>query len=486
MGTAVQTVFGSLLPSIQATPPQGATSFSSILKLIDGLQYTLYLNGPRLEESEKFLAPFRTNPLEIFGNPFETDEDNLECEASQNFLKEDVSCYFLNNYGEDTMIILAVFIGAVVLKLLMTLKKKWEKFRWLKWFMNVVLFFPARIFNFDFFSEIVDGSQIEMFQSIFLNFKYRQNNKYLNIGLIVSIIFLLLYCIYAWVLFMVGWNKFKISGGQQPIFSSKILKNVEPFVGYLYEDFKSPKELRPIRFVYLIPFLLLCKSAAIQLALVFLAERGMNQVKVIMLFELLFLIISIFFQTKKTKMAAFVNRIVSLCFFLIQIVVLLSSYFSGIIKKSVFGWTLVGIYSVILLIEFIKFLSENAVLLWIVLKYAYFVLRGKNLKKVDEKEEETEERLEPSIFYQESVTYVEMSPITGVKIEKRSKENYNKLKEDKFENNEENQDINKRNPQNNQDWLIDSDIVPEVPFEGLPKKIQTSKQSIVHKLDNNK
>ena len=160
---AVGPAASAISSAISSGTSQGSvSSFRGIMKMIDSLQYLLFENGERIEMSDNFLKPFKQNPLEIFPNPVEIDEDLIECEPDVNFSREGVSCNFLNNYGSSvlTLLLSAGIYGIIrpINWLTAKLKPGSTASKVCLW----VFWLPKKVFTLSFIVEMWDGFQIDL------------------------------------------------------------------------------------------------------------------------------------------------------------------------------------------------------------------------------------------------------------------------------------------------------------------------------------
>ena len=386
----VGTIFGTLVSTTvpgmisgAASGSSGKTKVSSILKLVDALQYTLYLNGPYIKESEGFLEPFKENPIEVVPNLFETDETGLDCETVSGFGKEEVSCLILNNVGQEITLLLLVAVACVLMKLLLLGETRWNKIKGVGFVINVLLFFPKRLLRFELFLELLDGSQIDLLLASYVSFRHYSPNKKLNLGLFVAVLIFAVYLAYGWLLWAIGARKRAEFRGGNPKPLGKLAAGLFGAMECLWEDLPSDEVLREKHFLFLMPFFLLLKNFSIHFFLVLLAGRGMNQVKLILIIELIYLYIAIRHPHMKSPWSIFEYRLFSFMMASIQLTVLLSDYLKKHADLSTFGFILVGEYSVLLLVELGKFLVENVALVWLLFKYISHVLRGRPLQEFE-------------------------------------------------------------------------------------------------------
>lgn len=135
---------------------------SGLIKIIDLVEYYLYMDGERVVKADQFLHLFKTNMLEILPNVFMTDEGRLNCSPQHNFKREDLSCFFLNNFGSEIFTLIVLVMLAVLFHMM---KRKTTKFiknnRIRPWKMKLLQIFciwPSSMINMSFLIGLIDGS----------------------------------------------------------------------------------------------------------------------------------------------------------------------------------------------------------------------------------------------------------------------------------------------------------------------------------------
>jgi hypothetical protein len=354
IASAVATPVATSLAS-SASGAVGSSSISGVMKMVDSLQYLLYENGERIELSDKFLQPFKTNPFEIFPNLFEADEERVQCEPEINFAKENVSCNFLNNYGSDILTLAFCALMYGLIKLIYFLlerfgNKEARYFRWIKYGLYV----PALIFRLGFLIELWDGFQIELIQFSLLNMNNFTPTTPQRWGLTFAIILFLAYIGYTALIYFLCARKLALSQNQERFAFMKRFRKLD----FLFEHFK-PKEQIKYDWMYFIPFARIVRVFLIQLCIVLIADKGMDQVKLIFLIEGCFLFIAIQYNHIEGKWYALSYRVNATGFFLIQFFILLHDY-----TRKVVGPKTITFYAVMLIILYIVLiLSEISVLI---------------------------------------------------------------------------------------------------------------------------
>lgn len=387
--TALTTVGAAGVVTSSISGVTGVMRISSTIKVIDSLQYILYENGGRIALSEKFLQPFKRNPIQFF--PADVDfnfipESEINCVPHFNFAKENVGCNFINNYGKQVITLGGCFAMYWLMRLVVALLSKTLVDWWIAITIRAILFIPTKLFTSKLVAGLLDGYQIEMLQYAFLNIRYSSTNAYQLLGLFFSIVVIILYIGYGVCIYIYTRDKVNYITGRTD--TSRMMDKMHYF-GYLFEDYKDRCHFN-YTFYYYIPLMRLARTFIIQICIIFMAGQGMDQVRLIFMIELFFLLLAIFCNHLKSTLLKYVNILICGVFCLIQLVLLVhEADIEKYDRQKAYGVTLIVLYSIVLLNELLGILHS----LWIsivvmVAKGKQFIQThfGKNRQKKDRPE----------------------------------------------------------------------------------------------------
>jgi len=274
---------------ISAGLQPGNINFPWVVKGIDILQYFLYYNGERITIMEEFLQPFKVNPMSLWKTKELNAPEGIYCNLDLNFKKENLSCNLWNNYSAKLIFvgIIAVIVAAVVAtKKYLKLDSPWLQNR----AVQVVLLIPKILLSPVLLWHLVDAIQIETVQYSLINIYYLVDTPTQNFFMVLSCIFLLLYLLYYALLYMYCRNVVCLAEGS-PMLHTRTMQFCHFYFQYLFEDYRPFEEIEH-NYLFYLPFIRSIRFGLIQLLLVFMAAKGTDQVRLILILDL-FLFIAV-------------------------------------------------------------------------------------------------------------------------------------------------------------------------------------------------
>jgi hypothetical protein len=157
----------------------------SIIKVFQMADYLLYFNADTPTNLAAALIIFSATPLTYIPNPFEYFEATRggTCSAPKKFEQNGVSCYILDNIGSYVLQLIIFFIIKIVSGILIKLSYRdlgeHSKTRRLSIFLH-------RMFNYEFIAGFLDGTQLDVYMSVYINFKvYKGDSLYSVVNLVI-------------------------------------------------------------------------------------------------------------------------------------------------------------------------------------------------------------------------------------------------------------------------------------------------------------
>ena len=187
---------GSVIAS--NTAGAGSSRISSLIKIIDSVEYALYLNGVRVKRGDQFLHKFSSNFLSILPNYLGMREDYESCKLIINFAREGLGCSFINNYGSELLsiiiLVISIFIVERLNQLSSWLNDRYKQNRATRAYGALVSLLGS-IFNRKTLFCFFEGSQIEIFRIALINFVTINNSAVSMVGFCVAVSIMALYSV---------------------------------------------------------------------------------------------------------------------------------------------------------------------------------------------------------------------------------------------------------------------------------------------------
>lgn len=416
------TFFG--LASFQ-TSGGGSKGIMTLIRIIDAVDFTHYLAGIRVIKADNFVHLLDTNVLEIFRNIFETEDSLLRCVPGENFARESVSCSFLNNEGSEMitiMIFVAFFLAVLTFDLISKLIKKLY-FKKIGTLLDILLWLPKRLFTASLVVTLIEGSQIEMFRNAALslaNYNATVGMLYSNLA---SVGILMLYTFYGWMLLTyigrlqtknnvksnqissnlepqinLKSNSKKVvrdqltlkAGGTKGIINQiavkkdeeksskennaakdKSMVSLEAIVGVTFEDFRKPRSVDSK--VYLcFPIFIMIKNLLSQTAIVVCYPSWKTQLTIMLLCEVSYILLIIILKPfeSKYKQVFEISTASTIALILIANMALdfQGESISFLDRETYYGYTLIGLYSLAILMGVIPVVIDTVFSVFIAFK----------------------------------------------------------------------------------------------------------------------
>ena len=325
----------------------GSASFGSFLKLISVLEYLSMTNGNRTVLSEQFLNLFRASPLEIIKNPIAIDEDRLNCTPTDNFAREMISCNVMNNYGSEFMS-LFMLLGIVLILIVINrvIRHLRKRNKTIGKILHIFLFIPNALVNAEMFVAMIDGSHIELSRIAFINI-FNSNSMIAQIiGVTISACVLVIYSVYAWMLYR-ACREF--STDRKVNKDSKISK----VLAFNFEEFRTDARW-PLS--YYTPLIIVLKNVISQLILVLLGSSGLAQLYALMAAEVIGVGLSVLQTLGQKGWKTYGRILVSLCYCaILSLYTVLNTEFVG--NQYSYGIALCALYSIIIGLQLISMIE---------------------------------------------------------------------------------------------------------------------------------
>jgi len=283
----------------------GGSRLSSLIKVIDSVEFMLYLDGSRVPSADSFLHLFTMSPLAIIPNFVQTDERTVDCTVKRRFLAEGLSCSFLNNQGSElislAVLILAFFITDLVHKLLTKHDSDSRKINGKTSAADnilkvciMIIGALRKLFSFTVILSLFDGSQIELLRLSWVSILSKSSSVTTIIGRLISGTIILLYLSLSYFYFSYARNNLlqklpipiseelrtpssKLQSQSAPEPKAKHSSNFALAIASSFEDYRLPNATTRNLHVYF-PAISLLLNIVVQMLLVSLADTGMAQV----------------------------------------------------------------------------------------------------------------------------------------------------------------------------------------------------------------
>ena len=184
----------------------GGGRLATLFSVIEYIEYVLYVDGVRVIRGDQFLHFFSFDPLQLIPNYLVSERSEDLCDPGPNFARGQLKCDILKNCG--------VHIQWVGLATMSTLLFFWAIPKCIKRIKNpkvksilqIVNYLPSNFFSPSLILTFVEGPHIDIIRSALLNLLvYPSNKSQTNlIGMLVSVVLLALYGVYANKLILIG------------------------------------------------------------------------------------------------------------------------------------------------------------------------------------------------------------------------------------------------------------------------------------------
>ena len=382
-------------------PDQGLVRFPSLIKSIDSIQYITYLNLERIPLSEKYLQPYKRNIASFSSmiEPVVNDED-LDCTPRFSLYKESVSCNVFNYYGRQMLMLVVVFFTFLVVYFFKVMyarksvsKESVNKFRF-------VLFFPTRLASYILPLALLDAFQVELIQTSLMGLLFSSKKAPQVLGLIVSIVWILVYVVYGYFLWVLGKTSLEIGKvnsikSRQQRREARKLRDVsdmeiarswvEPltYLYFGYDMYTIRRSSFRMRLAYFLPFIRFLAVIFTQILVVFVPHFDQDQVNLIFLTELI-----LFFMSATVgpyvgwlKVSDIIYRSCMTIIMLLQVMIEMKFEINE--RNGGYGGIMIALYSIIILNEYIWCIVLGYKSCWVIWK-GFGKARSMRLQQVRE------------------------------------------------------------------------------------------------------
>ena len=340
----------------------GGANAAFFIKVIDSLEYILYMNGVRIRKADDFLH-YLSGDLFAF-LPFSISADyETSCQPHINFFREDISCLFIENYIKNIIGLAATVCLVLLLYGLGRLSTRMiEKNRWVAFcrVYNRVMRVPAKVGSASLLLVLLEGTQVEATRYAAINLVTSNGKGWMVAGSLLSVFWLvffgaLCFCLVRFIgLIKKRMAELKLKN-ELPERIDQIDISGEPavhrVVAVLFEGFRTEGDPKKTLFLWF-PVASLGYNLGVQIVLVTTAGLGTPQLWGILTINVLYLSsIAVTRPFAKKYMTISYIATVSLLF-LIEVCILMANYLSSRLDQSeiesVFGLLLFSLFMITL------------------------------------------------------------------------------------------------------------------------------------------